>query len=244
MTQVIFKINIPKIKKNPKPFIKKSKKKIQNYIIPIIPIIPTNHPIYTFIHPTKTAGTSTENFFKEHYSSYITGNGHITKCTNDNNPIIIVRDVYSRFLSIYYYWKNGAIDTQFKRNETFTKQYNNVTIKQFIKLLQNKEYTSLFRGFTWASHFLPISHWIDNTQYKNIIIIRYEKNLNDKIQTLLNILKIPNKGIPLPLVNITNRDSKEELDEQDKEFVKTYFKDDVELIKTIKTSPHFFKLVI
>ncbi len=53
---------------------------------------------YTLIHPTKSGGTSIENFFYLHYRSSFRGMGHASICKNNNNPIIVVRDVKSRFL--------------------------------------------------------------------------------------------------------------------------------------------------
>ena len=64
--------------------------------------------MYTFIHPTKSGGTSIADYFKIHYSKYILGNNHDNKCTDTNNPIIVVRDVESRFLSMYKYCKHGS----------------------------------------------------------------------------------------------------------------------------------------
>lgn len=51
-----------------------------------------NHK-YTFIHPTKSGGTTLQKYFEMYYKNYITGIGHENKCTNNNNPIIVVRDV-------------------------------------------------------------------------------------------------------------------------------------------------------
>ena len=72
--------------------------------------------MYTFIHPTKSGGTACENFFYEYYREYIVGLGHDYNCNNNNNPIIIVRDIKSRFFSMFTYWKCGALDTKYKRN--------------------------------------------------------------------------------------------------------------------------------
>ena len=63
---------------------------------------------YSFIHPTKTGGGACEDFFRNNYSEYIKSCGHIIKCKNDNNSIIIVRDIYDRFISMYKYWKYGS----------------------------------------------------------------------------------------------------------------------------------------
>mgnify|MGYP003324110587 FL=1 len=38
---------------------------------------------FTFIHPTKSGGTSLERFFNENYSDYITGTGHENICENN-----------------------------------------------------------------------------------------------------------------------------------------------------------------
>jgi len=204
---------------------------------------------YTFIHPTKCGGTSCDIYFKKHYSDYIVGGDHSILCGNNNNPIIIVRDVKSRFLSMFKYWKSGAIDTHYKRDEQFINKYKEMTILDFISLLKNKDYSKLHVGFTWSSHFTPNSHWINNTDYKNIIILKYNHNLNDSIHKLINILNIPNKNVILPITNISKTIDKDiEIYEQNKDyinnFINEYFKDDVDLMNTINNFPEKFKFVI
>jgi hypothetical protein len=196
--------------------------------------------MYTFIHPTKSGGTAVEIYFSKHYSNYIIGCGHNNIC-NNNNPIIIVRDVKSRFLSMYKYWKNGAIDTQYKRNDEFKQKYKNFSILDFINLLKNDK-EQLFFNFTWKQHFEPTSEWI-KCDYKKIIIIKYNDDLNDKIQNLIDILGIPNKNIPLLKKNISVNTEIEDCEEIDN-FINEYFKKDIELINTINTNPELFKIVI
>jgi hypothetical protein len=202
--------------------------------------------IYTFIHPTKTGGTAVEEYFSENYSNYITGIGHIFKCSNNNNSIIIVRDAKSRFLSIYKYWKNGAIDTHYKPSSYYKEKNKDITILDFINIWKtNKEY--LLTNFTWDQHFHNITEWIGNTEYKNIIIIKYEKDLNNKIQKLINYLGIKNKNIPLKKCNIScTIDNEDELLNHPDviNFVEEYFKDDINLLNTIENNPELFKLVI
>jgi hypothetical protein len=199
---------------------------------------------YTFIYPTKTGGTACQSYFKNFYSNYIKGEGHNNKCKNTNNPIIIVRDVYDRFLSMYKYWKNGAIDTEYKRGNVFLHKYKNVTIKDYISFIKEKK-KDLNHVFTWEDHYKPLSFWINNTEYKNIIIVKYHHELNDKIQMLIDKLNIPNKHIPLPKVNIS-KDNNELicLDEDDKNFIASYFNEDIQLIETINNHPELFKMVI
>ena len=203
---------------------------------------------YTFIHPTKSGGTAIELYMNKYYSDYITGRGHGNVCTNYNNPIIVVRDVKSRFISMYKYWKNGAIDTRFKRDINWRKKYKNFTILDFINMLKfNKK--KLYSGFTWNQHFNSTSSWINNTDYKNIIIIKYDDNLNKKIHQLIDKLNIPNKNIPLGIVNksfVDNYDVQliHKYENQINQFIKVYFKDDIDLIYKINNHPELFKIVM
>ena len=203
---------------------------------------------YTLIHPTKSGGTSIENFFYLHYRSSFRGMGHASICKNNNNPIIVVRDVKSRFLSMYKYWKNGSVDMKnFKRSEEFKKCNENVSIIDFINILKTNP-EELCEGFTWSAHFRTTCSWIDKkTDYKNIIVITYETELNPKIQKLINILGIENKNIPLPKNNVSVPIYNENdlLDDPIvDDFINDYFKDDITLINTIKNNPELFKLVI
>ena len=202
---------------------------------------------YTFIHPTKAGGTAVERYFKKHYSKYITGFGHATKCTNTNNPIIIVRDVKSRFLSMYKYWKHGAMDgVHGTRDKEWIEKYKNTTIKDFIVMLKNKQ-NNLCHSFTHKEHYYNTCKWINNTDYKNIIVIKYSKNLNQKIQKLLNVLHIPNKHKLLPVINKSLSLEDEQIDLDDRyiaQFIKDYFKYDIILLNAIESKPQLFKLVI
>jgi hypothetical protein len=205
---------------------------------------------YTFIHPTKTGGTACYYYFNKYYSEYIITNinSHHIKCNNDNNPIIIVRDPYSRFLSMFYYWKYGSM--RYKRNSSFLKKNKPITILDFIQMIKNNDTKNLYVDHTWNQHFSNISDWIpDDTKYENIIVIKYDKNLNVKIQKLLNLLNIPNKNVPLIQDNVSIID-KNDQDHYEKnkqyvhEFIDEYFKRDLELIDKINHQPNLFKLVI
>ena len=203
---------------------------------------------YTFIHPTKSGGTALETFFSENYSDYITGTGHENICENNNNPIIIVRDVKERFISMYKYWKNGSTDC-FKRDNLWKEKFKNTTITEFINMIKNND-KNLYHDFTWQQHFDLTTNWLGCANYENIIIIKYEKNLNSKIQKLLNLLKIPNKNIQVPVINKSCQIDLEYqflFDDYNKfidNFLEDYFKKDLKLINTIENNPELFKLVI
>jgi len=198
---------------------------------------------YTFVHPTKSGGTSVDNYFADHYNDYINNVGHGGSCKNDNNSIIIVRDVNSRFLSMYKYWRNGS--EKWKLPEQLKNKRNDVSMLDFINLIKQNNTKELYHSAIWKQHFDNTTTWID-TDYKNIIIIRYEENLNDKVQTLIHKLGIPNKNIPLPKKNVSLPvDNEEELNSKEvQEFLSEYFKDDIDFIHKIETNPELFKLVI
>ena len=155
----------------------------ENYIKTLHNFKPEKNIVYTFIHPTKSGGTALEQYFSEHYRKDINVKiGHFYACSNTNNPIIVVRDVKSRFYSMYKYWKNGAVDGVWKRSLHEIQQNKNISIYDFINTLKNNK-EKLIGKFIQPIHFSNTCHWIPkNVNYKNIIIIKYEKNLNDKVQ--------------------------------------------------------------
>lgn len=201
---------------------------------------------YTFIHPTKTGGTACERFFADYYSSNIKGGGHKTVCTDQNNPIIIVRDVYSRFISMFMYWKYGS--KMYTREVQRLDKNKDKTILDYINLILENNTQELCMKFLSQKHYSPLTTWI-NTDYKNIIVVRYEKNLNPKIQNLLKMLNIPNKGVLLPEINpsIKNINDITFCEEHKKEitdFINVYFKSDIELLHQITQNPSKFKMVL
>ena len=201
---------------------------------------------YTFIHPTKSGGTAIENFFSKNYKQYIQGKGHDNVCSNENNPIIVVRDVKSRFLSMYKYWKFGSVDSH-KHDKKWLNINKDVSVEQFIDMIKENDGKKMYTRIIKNHHFWQTKRWIGSTKYENIIIIIYEKDLNNKIQNLLNILDIPNKNIELQRGNQSPKISNEDniLDnEYVNNFINEYFKDDIKLINNVKNNPELFKLVL
>ena len=199
---------------------------------------------FSFIHPTKCGGTAFENFLLEHYSKYfILMTHHKLTCNNYNNPIIIIRDPIERFISLFKYWKYGS--ELFIRDKIFLEKYKNITIKDFISFIKENKTNTLFYSFTWNKHFQKMTHWINNTHYKNIIIIKYKNDMNDTIQQMLRLFKIPNLvNKKVEKCNITKNKENVILDEEDIHFIKEYFKEDFDLINLINTQPKLFRSVL
>lgn len=200
---------------------------------------------YTFIHPTKCGGTACEQFFHEHYHNYFLCKSHEYKCRNDNNSIIVIRDVYSRFFSMFNYFKSGSIDTEWKRENPL----KNFTILEFIEIVRNHNIESHKSNYFDNQHVLSMSNWINSTQYENIIIIKYCDNLDEKIQKLLNILEIPNENIHMTIINksiVLEEDviMYEENKEYIEKFVNEHYADDVKLIEDIEKTPERFHLIL
>lgn len=198
---------------------------------------------YTFVAPTKSGTSALQQFFSS-YDENIKTNQHAFLCTNDNNPIIVVRDVASRFLSMYKYWKNGSL--LYTRSEEWKEKYKDFSLRNFVHYLKDKN-PELYNDFTWDQHFAETFAWINGTDYKNIVVVRYETDLNDKIQALLTALEIPNKNIALEKRNVSIDESScdAELEKEEIQlFIQEYFKNDLAFMKTINEHPEFFKMVI
>jgi len=207
------------------------------------PVKNINQLKYRFIHPTKTGGTAIEKFFENNYSLYIHGKHHTEICKNYDNPIIIIRCPIDRFISMFNYWKNGSVDSKYKRPLSFIDEYKNYSIKDFITLIKQKQNEKLYVDFTTDLHFSSMNYWISENDYNKTIVIKYHNDLNTKIPDLLQKLNIPDKKISLEKFNVSIKEIIE-LDEEDKIFLKKRFAYDFKLWDTIHNNPNLFKAII
>jgi hypothetical protein len=197
--------------------------------------------MYNFIHCTKSGGTAFNECIIRNYSNYIKGNNHSVLCENNNNPIIIFRNPIDRFISMYKYWRNGSNKWGFKQNRLELNK--NITIKDYINFIKCNDKT-LMTSYTNDLHYKPTSYWINNTEYKNLIIITYDNDLNIKLRRLLRHLNIPKLNVSVEKVNVSINDENIILDKEEIKFIKTYFSEDFKLMNFIVNKPEVFKMVI
>ncbi len=181
----------------------------------------------TFIHVPKTSGSSVVEFLKN-YDFKILGHEHYLK---DDIAVLVIREPIDRFQSSYNYWKYHCIQDN--------KCGESITVSHFIENIKTNN-SILITSHTWDVHYLPQSRYIDKQQYKNAIVIRYDKgNMESKLNLLLEYLNIENKNIKL---NYNNKSTNYTINIQkdDLLWLMDYYKDDFDLWNKLNTSPDLF----
>ena len=184
---------------------------------------------YSFIHIPKTSGSSFSTFIRN-YPEHFTVENHHVVATEKNNPVIIIREPYDRFCSMYYYWRDDNVDK------------HNTTIKEFINYIKKND-KILITGRTEEYHFFPQSYYLQPNVYKHAIVIRYDKNneiMNERVNEMIDYLEIPQKNIKLTEVNISQNKNEIFLDENDKLDIKEIYHDDFILWNVVNKSPFVF----
>jgi len=217
---------------------------------------------YIFIHPTKCGGTALKNHFMKVYPYHTIENNilsetqpferpHDSVCADYTNPVIIIREPVDRFLSMFKYWKSGAIpftDWSYTsrnrtRNEEFIKKYKSYTIKDFIKLLKRKD-KCLYTKFTFPIHYESIFYWIKPEDYSKTIVIKYCDDLNTKLPEILEALEVQSVNKEMEKINISKNSENIKLDEEDIKYIKSVYSYDFELWDNINNNPTLFKRVV
>jgi thiol-disulfide isomerase/thioredoxin len=173
--------------------------------------------------------------------------GHMHTCTNSPKPIIIVRDPMERFVSMFNYWRNGAVSGQYVRKRNWCPPCD--TIAEFVKRLRENDpkFTRkhLHKDFTTHLHFVEQSHWIKPIDYAKSIVVIYDKlRMEEKLRELLRYMRLPGKGFPLPLVNVTKVSAAAcEIGPEEEEWIRKRFKKDFDLWHMVNRHQSRFKKV-
>lgn len=199
---------------------------------------------YSFIHPSKCGGKTIEEWInKNELSNIFLYDWHNIMCETTNNPIIILRDPVERFKSLFRFWKRGT--NIHSRSDTFIEKHKNINIKDFINMIIQKD-DELYGLSNWQKHFSTQTTWIPKETYSSTIVIIYSRKiLNEKFFNLLQDLNIDiSDKSKLPLTNISIKmNNDDELDEDDLNWIKEYYKSDFELLELIYTKKDLFKAV-
>lgn len=197
---------------------------------------------YLFVHPTKTGGTGVELYFAKNYSRYIEGRSHENKCADSEKPIIVFRNPYDRFSSMFRYWKFGS--ERFKLSKKELNEKSQYDINDFAGFIKNNKTEILYNKWLWDVHFKPQSHWY-NCDYSKIIVIEYCNDLQGSIYKLLSFLDIENKNIKLGVVNKTSKPVCNcKFNDETTEWFEEYFEEDLNIFSQIKENSHNFKALI
>lgn len=199
---------------------------------------------YTIIRPTKVGGTAVSNYLITNFVNLFQINYfiHDDTCTNENKPIIILRDPVSRFISTYKYWKNGSKENI--RPPEFIEEFKEYTIKDFINLIKIQDHPKIYSGFFWSKHMEHQTYWLKPNVYNNAIVIKYCPDLKYKLNDLLEYLKLPQTGVLLEKENVSIETENIELDEDDYEWIYNEYMDDFELWDKVNNLPELFKKVL
>jgi hypothetical protein len=193
--------------------------------------------VFQFIHPTKVGGSAVFDYLQNFYPNSFQYFCHSKTCENSQYPIIILRDPFDRFLSMYFYWKNGS-------EKNFEIKRKNFSLDQFIQFLRHNPQL-LHNHYFWKDHYTSLSHWIPPSSYSKTVVILYDKNnMQQKIQNLLTYLELPLIHKSLEKKNVSKKDQHITLNESQKNFVQSYFKSDFELFRKIIHQPQLFKKII
>lgn len=183
----------------------------------------------TFLHVPKTGGSSVVEFLRQYDFELLGHEGSIEK-----NTVLIIREPIDRFKSSFKYWKQNCI-----ADNTCDES---VTVSDFIENIK-KNNAVLNTTHTWDVHYLPQSKYIDETKYKNAIVIRYCDRMEDKLHLLLQYLNIENKHIELNHVN-QSQEYPIHIQYDDLSWIMDYYKNDFDLWNKLKNNPELFLKVI
>lgn len=195
--------------------------------------------MYQLIHIPKTAGTTFNKYLIRYYNEYFLSiermyslAPHSVRCKDVENPVVIIREPYDRFLSVFNYFNNGS--------ELWFNNKTNVSVLDFL----NQQFEPKYNYF-WHAHTNNQSWYINEKDYKKTIVIVYNKNMQINLINLLSSLGIDiKKNIPeLQVSNITSY-TKVTLSNKEKNMVyKKYIKDFI-LYNKIINHKNLFKLVV
>lgn len=106
-------------------------------------------------------------------------------------------------------------------------------------MIKNGQDSDLYHGFTKVHHVEPQSNWLPKECWKNLTVLRYQKEMTEKLEAFLGV---PLKK-PLTRRNVSHGDPVT-LDPEDLEWLRDQYREDFELWDAVNSQPELFKKVI
>lgn len=180
--------------------------------------------MYNFVHIPKTGGISAVRWIHGH--PFINSNAvyssvhHRMVCHPGINCFTIVREPISRIISGYRFWKYGSTQHAAKGSGT---------LRDFVE--------------SGDVHARTQIHWIPRHLWHDVIVVKYQKDLEEPLKRLFEYLKLEAPKKPFQTANVSNGDPVT-LDSDDLEWLRDHYREDFELWDAVNAQPELFLKVL
>lgn len=148
----------------------------------------------TFVHPTKTGGTTIARFLKDIPGVQATDRTHsirvhdVLNDTDDGRCLVVLRDPLERAKSMYRYYRNGSDIFDPKRKES------PLPFDTFWATIGAGKDPILPNVYMWDAHIRPQTWWIEPKHIEDPrvhVVLNNETSLRESLFRHLDALSIP-----------------------------------------------------
>lgn len=200
-----------------------------------------------FVHIAKSGGNTIEKLIRSRYANFFLhpSFGHKQKNIDYPYSFAIVREPVDRFLSSYFYWKNGAINSEWSFKKQFVRKAK--TIDEFMYYWDNNDSEFIRQLDTEITkpqwHFSPQKSWLIDSANNRTIILQYSNDIDVQFSKLLKLLGLPKLEV-VKKINVTSNKNEDYDREAVSKWVERVFHEDVLLWNNIINDTNNFLKVI
>ena len=200
-----------------------------------------------FVHIAKTGGNTIEKLIRYRYAKFFLhpSFGHAEKNTDYPYSFAIVREPVDRFLSSYFYWKNGAINSEWSFKKQFVRKAK--TVDEFMYYWDKNDVEFIRQLDTEITkpqwHFSPQKSWLIDSANDRTIILKYSNDIDEQFSKLLKLLGLPKLEV-VKKINVTSNKNEDYDHEAVSKWVERVFHEDVLLWNGIVNDTNNFLKVI
>jgi len=200
-----------------------------------------------FVHIPKSGGNTIEKLIRRRYAKWFLhpSFGHREKNIDYPHSFAIVREPVDRFLSAYFYWRNGAKNSEWSFKKQFARKAK--TLDEFMYYwdkgdveFMNQLDTEITKPFF---HFAPQKKWLIDSANDRTIILKYSDNIDMQFSELLKFLKLPKLEV-VQKINVTANKNEDYDREAVSKWVERVFHEDVLLWNNITNDTNNYLKVI